>query len=108
MQPLITDPSSALLRAVRARFSGPSLSFAIEELRSRSWASVTFSGARHQLSFRLDGERAEAAAAAFLASLPTAEFKLRGHMLADLALVSEERRPGQVRITLEALTVEDR
>jgi hypothetical protein len=36
-----------------------------------------------------------------------AEFDLRGHILADIALIAEERGDGQVRISLEALTVED-
>lgn len=102
----LNDATSALLRAVRLNlhsFGG----FVLEEIVSRSWASVTFSGARHELAFRLEGDGAEQAAARFLADLEAAEFELRGHVLADIALLSEERRPGQVRIRLEALTVED-
>jgi hypothetical protein len=108
VQPPVNDAATALLRAVRRRFPESGLAFALEELRSRSWASVTFTGARHELAFRLDGEGAEAAAGQFLSEMDAAEFTLRGHLLADVALVSEERRPGQVRIALEALTVEDR
>jgi hypothetical protein len=103
----LSDSTSALLRAVRLRLPG-SLEFVLEEIRSRHWASVTFSGARHELGFRLEGEGAEEAASRFLADLDVAEFDLRGHILADIALMSEERRPGWVRIRLEALTVEDR
>jgi hypothetical protein len=108
MRPLVNDAATALIRAVRGRFSDPGLAFSLEELRSRGWASVTFNGARHELAFRLDGDGAEDAAGHFLSEMDAAEFNLRGHLLADLALVSEERRPGQVRISLEALTVEDR
>jgi hypothetical protein len=80
----------------------------VEEIRSRSWASATFAGARHELTFRIEGEGAGAAADAFLATLTAAEFDLRGHILADIALVSEERTDeGLVRISLEGLTVED-
>jgi hypothetical protein len=107
MQPPVNDAATALIRAVRARFAAPDLRFAIEDLRSRSWASVTFSGARHELAFHVEGEAAEDAAARFLASLDASEFAMRGHMMADVALVSAERRPGRVRIALEALTVED-
>ena len=82
--------------------------FVLEEIRSRRWASVTFQGARHELVFRLEGEGAEAAAARFLSGLDARDFALRGHLVADVSLVAEERRPGFARIRLEALTVEER
>lgn len=106
MSPPLNDAATAFLRAIRATFVDPA-GFVLEEIRTRNWASVTFSGARHELSFRLDGEGAESEAAAFLSGLDAAEFDLRGHILADISLVSEERRPGCARIRLEALTVED-
>jgi hypothetical protein len=82
--------------------------FVLEEIRSRRWASVTFRGARHELAFRLEGEGAEAAAGRFLSGLDPRAFALRGHLLADLSLVAQERRPGLARIRLEALTVEEK
>ncbi len=82
--------------------------FVLEEIHSRRWASVTFQGGRHALSFRLEGEGAEEAAARFLTRLDARNFELRGHLLADLSLVAEERRPGFARIRLDALTVEER
>jgi hypothetical protein len=100
------DATSALLRAVRGALESAA-AFVLEEVRSRSWASVTFAGARHELAFRLEGEGAEAAAARFVTGLEAAEFALRGHVLADIALVAEERQPGWARLRLEALTVED-
>ena len=111
MQPLINDATTALLRAVRFNFFNFS-AITFEEIVSRSWASATFTGARHEVTLRLDGDGAEAAAAAFLGDLEVAEFRLRGHILADIAMVSEERITGaegvpRVRIKLEALTVED-
>ena len=104
--PPLTDAATALLNAVRVHFVHFA-GFVVEELRSRRWASATFRGGRHELAFRLEGEGAEAAAARFLRGLEAGNFKLRGHLLADLALVAEERRPGCARIRLEALTVED-
>lgn len=103
----MNDATSALLRAIRSRFEG--LGFTIEEVKSRSWASATFVGARHELSFRIEGEQAQAAADAFLKDLGAAEFRLRGHILADIALVSEERPDdgSSVTISVEALTVEE-
>lgn len=102
----LSDATTALLNALRARLETRAR-FVLDEVRSRRWASVTFSGARHELAFRLEGDGAEAAAARFAADLETAELSLRGHVLVDIALVNEERRPGWARVVLEALTVEE-
>jgi hypothetical protein len=103
----MNDATTALLRALCGKFD----KFAVEEVTSRDWASGTFAGTRHKLTFRSEGENSEAAAEAFLATLTEAEFDLRGHILADIALVSQMRTSGPdgplVRISLEALTVED-
>ena len=106
MPPPMNDATTAFLRAVRARCSDLG-AFVLEEIRSRAWASITFSGARHELAFRLEGRGAEDEARRFFRGLDASEFHLRGHILADIALVSEERSPGCARIRLEALTVED-
>jgi hypothetical protein len=103
--PPLTDAASALLAAVRAHFVHFA-GFAIEEISSRCWASAAFRGARHELAFRLDGEGAEAAAGRFLSGLDERRLSLRGHVVARLSLVAEERRPGCARIRLQALTVE--
>lgn len=103
----LTDAATAFLQATRVQlvhFDG----FVLEEIRSRRWASVTFQGARHELIFRLEGEGAEEAAGRFLSGLDARSFPLRGHLVADVSLVAEERRPGFVRIRLDALTVEER
>ncbi len=99
------DATSALLRAIRQRLRACAVTFLT--FRSRSWASVTFAGARHEISFRIAGDQAEAAADRFLADLDCAEFHLRGHLLADIVLISRETVPDGVEISLEALTVED-
>lgn len=104
--PPLTDAATALLQAVRVSFASFA-GYVLEEIRSRRWASVTFQGARHELAFRLEGEGAEEAASRFLSGLHARNFPLRGHLVADVSLVSEERRPGLARIRLEALTVEE-
>ena len=106
MHGTLSDATAALLRAL-APALGPCRGVTVEEVRSRSWASVTFSGARHDLALRIDGEGSEAAAERFLRGLDAAEFPLDGHVLADISLVSQERRPGCVRLRIEALTVRD-
>lgn len=105
MQPAVSDATGALLHALRLRFGGGG-GFVVEEIRSRRWASVTFRGARHELALRLDGDAA--AAERFCDGLEAADFRLAGHIVADIALVSQERRADCVRVRLEALTVEDR
>lgn len=103
----MTDAATAFLQAIRVQvvhFAG----FVLEEIRSRRWASVTFQGARHEIVFRLEGEGAEEAAGRFLSGLDARNFELRGHLLADVSLVAEERRPSFARIRLDALTVEER
>jgi hypothetical protein len=107
MQPLTADATTALMRAIRGSFDKTSPPV-FEEIRSRSWASVTFTGARHEIVMRIGGDCAGAAADSFLAGLDAAEFRLRGHILADIALVARDDIPeGGVRIRIEALTVED-
>jgi hypothetical protein len=97
------DAGTQLERALVRDAAGAGIALAILAADRTRWASVTFSGARHRLSIaaapspRLD---------AWLAALPEAEFRLRGHLVADVALASE-RRGELVEIELEALTVED-
>jgi len=108
MREVSDDASAGFLRAIRVKFVNFDARFSLNELTSRSWASVTFSGARHRIDFTLAGAEAGAAADALLGNLAEAEFDLRGHILADLSLVSENRgEADKVRIALEALTVED-
>lgn len=107
MHALTEDAASAFLRAIHAALAAFGGRFTLHELVTRGWASVTFSGARHRIAFSLDGEGAGEAADGLIGSLREAEFDLRGHILADIALAGEERSAEGVRLTLEALTVED-
>ncbi len=99
----VCDPTTALLRALRQALDRVNF----ERVHSREWASITFSGARHEVTLRLEGEGAEAAADGFAAGLDAAEFRLRGHILADIAVVAREAAGDGVRLMVEALTVED-
>lgn len=100
------DATSALLRALRDKLACAER-IGFEEIVSRSWASATFLGARHEIVLTLDGEGAGEAADSFVEGLSEKEFALRGHILADIVLVSDSRASGHARIVLEALTVED-
>ncbi len=97
-----------LKRALRSCFATLGAPVTFEPVASRPWASITFSGERHRLSLCLPGPGAQAAVDAFLDGLEDREFALRGHILADIEATGVERdTEGQIRLTLEALTVED-
>ena len=102
------EAAGELRRLMRASFAGFDGHFQVEDIQSRSWASVTFSGERHALRLRLSGEGAAAAADAFAGGLADREFDLDGHVIADIAVVSDERdaRGTTVRLGMEVLTVE--
>ena len=101
----LNDSTTALLRAIAGAF--PGLGFTAEEVWSRNWASVTFTGARHEIAFRIEGPGAEAAAERFVSSLDAREFELRGHIVADISLAARETAAGEAWMRLEVLTVED-
>ena len=96
-----------LKRALRVIFVMFGAAVAVETLASRPWASITFSGERHRIALCLPGPGAAAAAEIFLEGLAERDFALRGHILADIALAERSDEDGQVRLILEALTVEE-
>ncbi|GGA58340.1 hypothetical protein [Sphingomonas psychrolutea] len=97
------DAGTLVARAIEhdARRAGCAMVLALAE--SSRWASATFVGARHGLA--LDGPD-DAAFAHWLAGLPEADLPIRGHVIADLAIVSVARAAGRATASLEALTVE--
>lgn len=54
----------------------------------KAWASITFSGTRHELMLDFDGTESVAAGETFIAALPDHEFSIPGQLVAD-ATVSE-------------------
>ena len=93
------DATTSLLAAISMYF----VTFELREIRSRSWASATFSGVRHELTLRVSGAEADA----FLDGLEEREFKIRGHILADIVLVEKRIEADGVSLRLEALTIEE-
>ena len=53
----------------------------------RSWASVTFSGARHTVVLCFTGAEAVAAGERFIDALPEHEFTIPRHLVADAAVI---------------------
>ena len=54
----------------------------------KAWASITFSGTRHELMLDFDGPEAVEAGERFVAALPDHEFAIPGQLVAE-ATVSE-------------------
>ena len=103
-----TEASTELKRALRACFVTLGAAVTFEAVASRPWASIIFSGERHRVALCLPGPGAQAAVDAFLDGLADREFALRGHILADIEAAGVQRDgDGQIRLMLEALTVED-
>lgn len=98
------DAGARLERALVASADQAGCVVTVADATWERWASATFAGARHTLW--LVGA-AEPALDTWLAGLPDAEFALRGHLIADLAVIGVKRIDAHVRITLEALTVID-
>ncbi len=103
-----TQAGAELKRALRACFAGLGAAIVFETVSSRPWASITSSGERHHLSLCLPGPGAQAAVDVFIDGLEEHDFDLRGQILADIEVAGIARdADGQIRLTLEALTVKD-
>jgi hypothetical protein len=104
----VTDAGAGLRHALGASFVSLGAAVTFESLTSRPWASITFAGERHRVLLCLPGPGAQAAVDAFLEGLEDREFALRGHVVADIEATGIQRDgDGQIRLTLEALTIED-
>jgi hypothetical protein len=88
-----------LARAVLEKAAAAGVPSILLSARSHPWASITFSGGRHEL--RLSVPDTEAARA-WIDALPEAEFRLPGLLVADLAV----RRAG-AEVEVEALVLDD-
>lgn len=99
------DAATLLVRALLTSAADSGCAMTLLHADWTRWASATFTGARHGIVFRagpsplLD---------AWLAALPEAQFTLRGHLLADIAVVQATHEAAWIEFALEALTVEAR
>ena len=100
----LDQATKGLMRAIARDLAGPVL---FGEVASTPWASGTFSGSRHRIEMRINGLTANETARCFADGLEERDFPLSGHILADINLVEIELGVDQVRIVIEALTVEE-
>ena len=76
----------------------------------KSWASITFAGARHRLDLAFEGAAAVEAAENFIAYLPEHEFAIPRQLVADAAVVAVDHRIGRdprMEVRIELLLLDD-
>ncbi len=59
-----------------------------------AWASITFSGTRHEVVLDFDGHEAVEAGETFIADLPDHEFTIPGQLVADASVREVDHRFG--------------
>lgn len=99
------DAATRLERALLSAARDAGVCAEIAAADWQRWASVTFTGARHQLTLTAI---ACPAAHGWLAALPEHEFELGAHLVADLAVAAVRDDGEKLEIEIEALTVEAR
>ncbi len=75
----------------------------------KSWASITFAGARHKVELVFEGEEEVEAGECFIAFLPEYEFAIRDQLVADAAVVEVDStaQPPRLALTCEILLLEE-
>lgn len=75
----------------------------------KSWASITFAGARHRIELLFDGAAAVEAGEQLIACLPDHEFTIPGQLVAEATVIAVDHRldAAQMRVTCEVLLLED-
>ena len=99
------DGALSFLRGVRAALRALA-AFPLEEVRTRTWRSANFRGLRHEFALCFNGPAAGSTADGFIERLEPSRLEAPGHIVADVKLISDERRPGWARLRIEVLTVE--
>lgn len=97
------DAGTLLRRALARDAAAAGCRVSVTSAQATRWASATFTGAQHRLT--LEGED-DAVLAEWLGGVNEADLPMRGHLVADVALVSVTRGGGRAEIVLEGLTVE--
>ena len=108
MRLAMSTAARSLLRALIARSGADENRILLTEWTSIDWQSLTFIGERHEARMRICGPDADAILAKVIADLDDADFKIPGHVLADIAVTENESdSDGSRMLLIEALTLRD-
>ena len=100
-------PSDHLRDALQLLGEGHPL---IQHHHERAWASITFSGTRHQFTLLFTGAQAAAAGERFIDALPEHEFAIPGQLVADATVASVDHALlpiPRIELQVEVLLLED-
>lgn len=116
-------PATAIVRGINelVRIGGSDRQIPIvivEEIRTTEWASITFTGLRHEFDLRFEGERDSIAATiiGLADGLGDTEIAMSGHFVAEVAVAAVMSgtatatgtcAPWSQRLRVEALTIRD-
>jgi hypothetical protein len=105
----LSQSAAALVRALSARAGVDRNRILLTDVHSMDWQSLTFTGERHHIAFRITGRDSGQVAARMCAGLEDAEFSIAGMIVADLCLVGTPARTpsGDTELMIEALTVSE-
>jgi len=109
MRMAMSPAAAALLRDILRRGSVDRDRILLTEFRSTDWQSLTFIGEQHRIRLRILSPRAEQTASQLVNGIEDSEFRIPGHVVADIALAGEQsvKDDGSIELTIEALTVEE-
>lgn len=82
---LARDPANQLIAALFALGGGHGALVRHEE---RAWASITFSGCKHRVTFRFEGAAGLRAGEGFIAALPEHEFAIPHQLVAEATVTA--------------------
>jgi hypothetical protein len=103
----MSQAAGALVRALIGRAGIERNRILLTEVHSIDWQSLTLSGERHQMEFRVTGRDSARVVDRMCAGLEDAEFSIPGLIVADITLAGTPRRgpDGATELMIEALTV---
>ena len=103
----MSEAGGGLLRALITRSGAPRDRILLSDYRATDWQSLTFAGERHHVQLRIGGPDAETIVQRITDGIEDAEFALRGHVVADIAVAgsSEPDCAGSITVDIEALTI---
>ena len=79
------------------------------EHHERPWASITFAGTRHQMTWLFEGIEAVDAGERLIAEAPDHEFALPGQLIAEVAIDEVDHRldPTRLEVVMTVLVLDE-
>lgn len=90
------------------QMAGPNAAFLRHA--ERTWASATFTGARHTIALAFEGDEGVLPGETFIAALPDHEFTVPRHVVADATIVAVDHQhlpERRLTVEVELLLLED-